>query len=1047
MQQTKQNPENQRLGVTITAMVSITYCLIVIWYVATFPDVGLRCLLPISAEVNELQVTQFIHGEHECSGETVKEGQWLSEMGGKPAGNFLLFVHHLAALRSAEIPPGGMLHAGADPSENKTTPPLVEIIDPDKSPVRMVKLILSRAEQKEGESPIRAYVPIKPMEQWGFLLTVLWFLCQLMILGVAMTAFWQRPLDRVVRVFCLMCSASMPAFVGGFHWWILASSPLLNLPFIFAACLLPAVTLDFFSRFPRENFLLKSKYNLMVWLVYAPSIAAAVLVAFVYWTAYALNGASAGPNEFSLFQKLVSVFGGLTQNGALTFDNVAVCAHLLYSLRIFVLTAIGLSCVYFGMTVISLAASLLRTQNPVERRQASGILFASVAATIPIIYTLWLAFFRRADFALGQAQFPMFVASGLFMAAYAHGMMKHRLILANELLIRGRRYLLVSGTVTGLCALVLASGAAATSKYALSHNSSILLQLSLFLMVVVAITFVLWARDRILAIVDQSFFSEKYQIDRTLKQLNQASGYLTNPSALAEITLATCRDVMDASSAAMFVREASGALRLIGADVASTAPTSLPVELLQEAENSEIIVRRTSRTPENNSLIQQLLHDQSAELVCFLRGDLGVDGLILLSKRTNGVVYSPEDSAFLQAIGQMTVLALHSSRANQNLAQLNSELEVKVDRIAEQQRQLSILRAELTSLQEVANQGAVDAPDLGLDRGEIRGKSAAIMNVLETAQKAAASTATVLIRGESGTGKELLARVVHRNSNRADKALVSVNCAALAPSLLESELFGHVRGAFTGATSDKEGRFHAADGATLFLDEIGDIPLETQVKLLRVLQERCFEPVGSNKTVKTDVRLIAATHRDLEAMIASGEFREDLYYRLNVVSVKLPALRERREDLIELVFFFLNRTVQRTDKRIRQIEPDALAALEQHHWPGNIRELENAIERAVVLADGDVIMLKDLPAEVSANSMLVASDSTLSTIAEWPTYNLPYGKASGGETVSRKKSSAEKQLMQAALDAAAGNKAQAARAMNMPRSTFYSKMKKYGLAE
>ena len=167
-------------------MVSITYCLIVIWYVATFPDVGLRCLLPISAEVNELQVTQFIHGENECHGETVKEGQWLSEMGGKPAGNFLLFVHHLAALRSAEIPPGGMLHAGADPSENKTTPPLVEIIDPDKSPVRMVKLILSRAQQKEGESPIRAYVPIKPMEQWGFLLTVLWFLCQLMILGVAM---------------------------------------------------------------------------------------------------------------------------------------------------------------------------------------------------------------------------------------------------------------------------------------------------------------------------------------------------------------------------------------------------------------------------------------------------------------------------------------------------------------------------------------------------------------------------------------------------------------------------------------------------------------------------------------------------------------------------------------------------------------------------------------------------------------------------------------------------------------------------------------------
>ena len=257
----RENPEQPRLAVTITAVASITYCLIVIWYVATFPDIGLRCLLPMSAQVDELQVTQFIHEEDECSGERVLKGQWLSEMGGKRAGNFLLFVHHLAALRSAEIPPGGMLHAGADPSENKTTPPLVEINNPDKSPIRMVKLILNRPQQEEGQSPVRAYVPIKPMEQWGFVLTVLWFLCQLMILGVAMTAFWQRPSDRVVQVFCLMCSASMPAFVGGFHWWILAASPLLNLPFIFAACLLPAVTLDFFSRFPRENFLLKSKHN------------------------------------------------------------------------------------------------------------------------------------------------------------------------------------------------------------------------------------------------------------------------------------------------------------------------------------------------------------------------------------------------------------------------------------------------------------------------------------------------------------------------------------------------------------------------------------------------------------------------------------------------------------------------------------------------------------------------------------------------------------------------------------------------------------------
>ncbi len=176
-----------------------------------------------------------------------------------------------------------------------------------------------------------------------------------------------------------------------------------------------------------------------------------------------------------------------------------------------------------------------------------------------------------------------------------------------------------------------------------------------------------------------------------------------------------------------------------------------------------------------------------------------------------------------------------------------------------------------------------------------------------------------------------------------------MNCAALSSSLLESELFGHVKGAFTGAYTDKVGRFQAAHGGTLFLDEIGDISAETQVKLLRVLQERCFEPVGSDKTVEVDVRLIAATNRDLETMIAAGEFREDLYYRLNVVSVTLPPLRQRREDLIELIFFFLSRSSQKARKQIRQIDPEAIAALEQHDWPGNIRELENVMERAVLL--------------------------------------------------------------------------------------------------
>lgn len=1050
-----------RGGLLCAASVSISYCLIVIWYVATFPDVGVRCLLPSSPDATDLEIVQFIYEEDDCLSTKPLPGNRLIATGRNPANNLILFVDSLTQLRSAPIPPGGQMNPGSDPADwtESQVPALVDIapgLDPNNSPSgRMVELKIRKPDSTAPELVTRTYVPVRPLNSKDFLLTIFWFLCQLGILIVAMAAWWQRPSDRVIHVFCMMCCASMPAFVGGFHWWMLAASPLLNLPFIFAGCFLPAVTLHFFSCFPREGAFLQSKRVLSLSLIYAPLSVMAILIGFVYWAAYSLTGVSTAAEDYSLFQKMVAITNGLT-GGELTFEGGVVCAQLLYALRLLVYSAIALSSVYFGLAVLSLFASLLRTQNQVERRQASGILIASLIATVPILYTLYLAFFRKTQFALGDGQLPMFTASSLFMAAYAHGMLKHRLILADDLMRRGRQYSIISMLVTGGCAVLLGSGMVFTRIYGLPQESSLLLHLSLFLVLVIAIAFVLWARDRIQAVVDQRFFSEKYQLDRTLKQLNQASGYLSDPSSLAAITLGSCRDVLDSSTAAMYVRDSSGALRLIGADETSTAPATLDTSLVEDGDSTEQVVLRLPSLSRNNmSKTQKLLHDLPAELICFLRSDQGVDGLILLGMRNNGVPFSPEDIAFLQAMGQMTVLALHSSKANQNLARLDTELKVKVDRIAEQQRQLSMLRAELTNLQD--NIGDVRRPEVnaGLDRGEIRGNSTAILDVLDIVRKAAASTATVLIRGESGTGKELLARVVHRNSDRIDKPLVSVNCAALAPSLLESELFGHTRGAFTGANSDKIGRFQAADGGTLFLDEIGDITLETQVKLLRVLQERCFEPVGTSETVKVDVRLIAATNRDLEKMIATGEFREDLYYRLNVVSVTLPPLRQRREDLIELVFFFLNRAVQKTDKRISQIEPDALAVIEQHEWPGNIRELENVVERAVVLADGETITLKDLPKEICAKVMTVAADNPQPTGDSWSLQKIDQPWPSSQRTLGgpqpiellRRKASDEIARIATALADADGNKALAARALKMPRSTLYSKMKKYGLSE
>ena len=237
----------------------------------------------------------------------------------------------------------------------------------------------------------------------------------------------------------------------------------------------------------------------------------------------------------------------------------------------------------------------------------------------------------------------------------------------------------------------------------------------------------------------------------------------------------------------------------------------------------------------------------------------------------------------------------------------------------------------------------------------IVGRSRAMQDVIQRAELVAQTKSTVLITGETGTGKEMVARAIHHRSAQRDMPLIKVNCAAIPETLLESELFGHVRGAFTGATMTKRGKFALADGGSIFLDEIGTMTTAIQAKLLRVLQEREFEPLGAERTQKVDVRVIAATNRDLKQMVADGKFLEDLYYRLNVIPIEIPPLRERREDIAVLVEHFVDKHRQRTGKRIDRLEDDVVQALARYDWPGNVRELENTIERAVVLATGPVI--------------------------------------------------------------------------------------------
>jgi len=311
----------------------------------------------------------------------------------------------------------------------------------------------------------------------------------------------------------------------------------------------------------------------------------------------------------------------------------------------------------------------------------------------------------------------------------------------------------------------------------------------------------------------------------------------------------------------------------------------------------------------------------------------------------------------------------------------------------------------------------------------IIGKSGVIAEVFDTIRKIADSPSTAMVTGESGTGKELVARAIHFNSFRRDKPFVSVNCGAIPEGLMESELFGHVRGAFTGAVSNKVGLFSAAEGGTLFLDEITEIPALLQVKLLRAIQVREIRRVGDTKDIKTDVRLIAASNRDLEQAVAEGILREDLFYRLNVIPIQLPPLRERREDIPLLVAHFLQKFSKELGKDVRGVTPEAMAVLERYRWPGNIRELENVLERAIVLGAGDMLGIDALPESVRRERPVKGLDSV----------DLP----EDGLDLEATLDAIESRYLQRALDRTGGVQTKAADLLKMTFRQFRYKLQKH----
>jgi len=317
----------------------------------------------------------------------------------------------------------------------------------------------------------------------------------------------------------------------------------------------------------------------------------------------------------------------------------------------------------------------------------------------------------------------------------------------------------------------------------------------------------------------------------------------------------------------------------------------------------------------------------------------------------------------------------------------------------------------------------------------IIGETQAMRDVFALVRKVAVSPTTILIRGESGTGKELIATAIHQLSDRASGPLIKLNCTAIPETLFESELFGHEKGAFTGAIASKPGRFELAGGGTLFLDEVGELPKEMQVKLLRVLQERTFERVGGIRSMKTDVRLIAATNVDLEQLVEGGDFRDDLYYRLNVVPIMLPPLRDRAADIPLLLEHFVEKFNRKLGRRVRAVAVDATERLTRHTWPGNIRELENLMERVILLLDSEVVQLEDLPAELRGEP----------APGDLPSGDMPAAGESLRDVVRVHTQELERDLIRRALEATGWNVTHAAQRLGLSRKGLQLKLKDYGL--
>jgi transcriptional regulator with GAF, ATPase, and Fis domain len=1005
----------------LAGVLGFAYALGVLWYTESVPDLGLKTAFSpiIKAVPREVVV--------EPGGLAPQKMDVVLKVGDRdiPTWPDLLQAPLKLQAELSQFSPGHL-------------PPWAKTVTGGGEEEILVRVVFERP--SENGQPAKRFVgwcKLAPPRLEEMTPALLWFLLKLTLFTVGALVMWKRPNDRAASQFFVLCVVTLGAYMGGYLWPHIATAPVLLVGFIVCGVLMPAVSLHFYLVFPRPKHTLQRR----PWLTLGATYCLPLLVLAILLGLYL--------RVRLLFHQHYPVE-----------DVVQAGAQLLQAIYL----SMGVSAVWYVASFLALVHSYRTVGDLTERNQVKWILFGTLLSLVPIGYSLYLAVWRPDDFGAGAATWPMFAASACVTLAFIVAITRYRLMELDQIVSAGLVYFLLAGLV--YYALIFL-GTLVFSQVMAGPRLSEALRVSTTALVLLLVLNL--ARSRLRKVLDRRFSREKHRLDRTLERLGEAVQQLVDPPALLQRLLEGAAELLGAAGGAAYLRRAEAfplAAQLGTAQPASALPADGPLPEALRA-GAAVIARNRFGVPSDPAQFQ--LRELGGEVAYPLTHEGQLLAVLVLGPRDRSP-YRQEDLNLLAALARITALALASAEGHQTIDWLRRDLQGKVEKIAEQQRRILALQSQLrrqwagnngqrveaktsagrpakirpARLDQASNAVPVTADNAGQGaraaaaNGEhgIVGAGPQICQVLDMVRKVAATDAVVLIRGESGTGKELLAQAVHEASLRASKAFVKVHCAALSPTLLESELFGHVKGAFTGAISNKTGRFELANGGTLLLDEIGDVSLEVQTKLLRVLQEKTIERVGSSEPVKVDVRIVAATHQDLEALMRQGRFRDDLFYRLNVFPITVPPLRERAEDIAELALCFLHRFAARCKKEVPQIDDDALSLLKAYPWPGNVRQLENVIERAVVIAEGPTITVRELPRELT--SVVEAGPP-----ADWPEGDLT--GPSGPPLDRGDRERRENDLIRRALQEAGGNKAEAARALGMARSTLVSRLKKLGI--